>query len=408
KVDVLESVIHNKMDFEHSRTCLSDSVTSTERRADLLSGSLLPICLSRDVRPCVRSPTGLAPNGGCLLAVCTSDGRIKIYRFPFREFSPEWVVDISESLYTYLANNSLWEIDVPSSELSDGQEVQLGTESACNEDLPVSVLRKEPKRRRNALAIILTKMAGGDGDQVLVGPSDGVRILRMSTRFSRTIYVGNLPLDIKEIEVEDLFYKYGRIIDIELKIPPRPPCYCFVEFESARDAEDAIRGRDGYNFDGCRLRVELAHGGRGQPSSSDRRGSYGGGSGGSYGGSGGGGGGGGGRFGISRHSDYRVIVRGLPHSASWQDLKDHMRKAGDVSFAEICHDRDGTFGLVDYNNYEDMKYAIRKLDDTEFKNPWTRSFIRVEQYESSPSRSRSRSRSLRRNRRYVPHCTLLF
>lgn len=29
----------------------------------------------------------------------------------------------------------------------------------------------------------------------------------MSSRFSRTIYVGNLPGDIKEHEVEDLFYK---------------------------------------------------------------------------------------------------------------------------------------------------------------------------------------------------------
>uniref|UniRef100_A0A3Q7FMJ1 RRM domain-containing protein n=1 Tax=Solanum lycopersicum TaxID=4081 RepID=A0A3Q7FMJ1_SOLLC len=152
----------------------------------------------------------------------------------------------------------------------------------------------------------------------------------MSGRFSRSIYVGNLPADIKELEVEDLFYKYGRILDIELKIPPRPPCYCFVEFESSRDAEDAIRGRDGYNFDGCRLRVELAHGGRGPSSSSDRRGSY-----------GSGGGGGGGRHGISRHSDYRVIIRGLPSSASWQDLKDHMRKAGDVCFAEVSRDSEG-------------------------------------------------------------------
>ncbi|KAL7003779.1 Serine/arginine-rich splicing factor sr34a [Sarracenia purpurea var. burkii] len=119
----------------------------------------------------------------------------------------------------------------------------------------------------------------------------------MSGRFSRTIYVGNLPADIKEWEIEDLFYKYGRILDIELKIPPRPPCYCFVEFDNARDAEDAIRGRDGYNFDGCRLRVELAHGGRGPPSSSDRRGGYG--------SSGGGAASGGGRHGISRHSEYR-------------------------------------------------------------------------------------------------------
>ncbi|CAK9141585.1 unnamed protein product [Ilex paraguariensis] len=208
----------------------------------------------------------------------------------------------------------------------------------------------------------------------------------MSGRFSRTIYVGNLPSDTREWEVEDLFYKYRCILDIELKIPTCPPCYCFVEFDNVRDAEDTIRGRDGYNFDGCRLRVELAHGGRGQSSSSDRHGGY-------Y----GGGGGSGGRFGISCHSEYRVIVRGLPSSASWQDLKDHMRKAGDMCFAEVSRDSEGTFGLVDYTNYEDMKYAIRKLDDTEFRNPWTRTYMRVRRFDASPSRSRSRSRSPRKN-----------
>ncbi|XP_056857399.1 serine/arginine-rich splicing factor SR34A-like [Raphanus sativus] len=215
----------------------------------------------------------------------------------------------------------------------------------------------------------------------------------MSGRFSRSIYVGNLPGDIRESEIEDLFYKYGRIVDIELKVPPRPPCYCFVEFEHARDAEDAVDGRDGYNFDGSRLRVELAHGGRGQ-SSGDRRGGYRGGGG----GYGGGGGGGSARFGVSRHSEFRVIVRGLPSSASWQDLKDHMRKAGDVCFAEVTRDSDGTYGVVDYTNYDDMKYAIRKLDDTEFRNPWARGYIRVKKYESSQSRSPSRSRSRSRSR----------
>lgn len=30
---------------------------------------------------------------------------------------------------------------------------------------------------------------------------------QMSNRFSRTIYVGNLPSDIKERDIEDLFYK---------------------------------------------------------------------------------------------------------------------------------------------------------------------------------------------------------
>ncbi|XP_073305673.1 serine/arginine-rich splicing factor SR34A-like isoform X2 [Primulina huaijiensis] len=206
----------------------------------------------------------------------------------------------------------------------------------------------------------------------------------MSGRFSRLVYVGNLPADIRESEVEDLFYKYGRILDIELKIPPRPPCYCFVEFENARDAEDAIRGREGYDFDGCRLRVELAHGGRGPSSSNERR-------------SGHSRVADGGRYGISRHSEHRVVVRGLPSSASWQDLKDHMRKAGDVCFAEVYRDSEGAYGLVDYTNYEDMKYAIRKLDDTEFKNPWTRTYIRVKKHKGSPLRSRSRSRGRSRS-----------
>lgn len=82
--------------------------------------------------------------------------------------------------------------------------------------------------------------------------------------------------------LEKFTSQYGRIAHIDLKVPPRPPGYAFVEvcpelaklfvsffnflyscpfnkrvlqFEDARDAEDAIRGRDGYDFDGHRLRV---------------------------------------------------------------------------------------------------------------------------------------------------------
>ncbi|XP_019235630.1 PREDICTED: serine/arginine-rich splicing factor SR30-like isoform X1 [Nicotiana attenuata] len=179
-------------------------------------------------------------------------------------------------------------------------------------------------------------------------------------RLSRTIYVGNLPGDIREREVEDLFYKYGHIVEIDLKVPPRPPGYAFVEFEDSRDADDAIRGRDGYDFDGHRLRVELAHGGQGS-SSYDRHSSYSSGS----------------RGGVSRRSDHRVLISGLPSSASWQDLKDHMRRAGDVCFSQVFRDRDGMRGIVDYTSYEDMKYAIRKLDDSLFRNQFSRAYIRV-------------------------------
>ncbi|XP_014495869.1 serine/arginine-rich-splicing factor SR34 isoform X2 [Vigna radiata var. radiata] len=217
------------------------------------------------------------------------------------------------------------------------------------------------------------------------------KVKKMSRRSSRTVYVGNLPGDIREREVEDLFLKYGHITHIDLKVPPRPPGYAFVEFEDAQDAEDAIRGRDGYDFDGHRLRVEPAHGGRGHSSSRDRHSSH------SNGRAG---------RGVSRRSEYRVLVTGLPSSASWQDLKDHMRKAGDVCFSQVFHDGRGTTGIVDYTNYDDMKYAIKKLDDSEFRNAFSKGYVRVREYDSrrdssrSPSRgpSHSRGRSYSRSR----------
>lgn len=37
------------------------------------------------------------------------------------------------------------------------------------------------------------------------------------------VYVGNLPDDVKRSEIEDLFGKYGRIRDIDIKVPRSGP-----------------------------------------------------------------------------------------------------------------------------------------------------------------------------------------
>ncbi|KAK9145814.1 hypothetical protein Sjap_005717 [Stephania japonica] len=92
-------------------------------REDLLSGCLLPICLSHDARPSIRSISwsnlGLAPNSGCLLAVCTTEGRVKLYRQPFSEFSAEWieVADITDLFLDYLLQINFGESDPVSSNL---------------------------------------------------------------------------------------------------------------------------------------------------------------------------------------------------------------------------------------------------------------------------------------------------
>lgn len=37
--------------------------------------------------------------------------------------------------------------------------------------------------------------------------------------------------------------RYGRIRDIDIKTPSRPPAFAFVSFEYKEDADAAIRGR---------------------------------------------------------------------------------------------------------------------------------------------------------------------
>lgn len=48
------------------------------------------------------------------------------------------------------------------------------------------------------------------------------------------IYVGNLPADVREKDLEELFYKYGRIRDIELKSKRGLVPFAFVRFEDPR------------------------------------------------------------------------------------------------------------------------------------------------------------------------------
>ncbi|KAK6749560.1 hypothetical protein RB195_001900 [Necator americanus] len=76
------------------------------------------------------------------------------------------------------------------------------------------------------------------------------------------VYVGGLPNDATSQEIEDAFYRFGRIRKVW--VARRPPGFAFVEFEDSRDAEDAVKALDGSRICGVRARVEMSHGrGRG-------------------------------------------------------------------------------------------------------------------------------------------------
>ncbi|XXQ38790.1 Zinc knuckle [Plasmodiophora brassicae] len=80
------------------------------------------------------------------------------------------------------------------------------------------------------------------------------------------LYIGNVSRRTRTSDIEYLFSKYGRVVDIDLKSD-----YGFVEFEDVRDAEDAVYELDGYRMDGVRLTVERARHPRGSDRSSSRR-----------------------------------------------------------------------------------------------------------------------------------------
>ncbi|XP_054270169.1 serine-arginine protein 55 isoform X2 [Macrosteles quadrilineatus] len=211
------------------------------------------------------------------------------------------------------------------------------------------------------------------------------------------VFVGGLTYRVRERDLERFFRKYGRVKEVAMKNG-----FAFVEFDDHRDADDAVYELNGKELLGERVSVEKA---RGTPRGSDVwRGS------------------GHGRslaplprrpsrvrdrepdyrsndrYGPPTRTEYRLIVENLSSRVSWQDLKDYMRQAGEVTYADAHKDRRNE-GVVEFATHSDMKNALDKLDDTELNG---RRIRLVEdrrgggrRSRSSSSRSRSRSRSRR-------------
>ncbi|XP_010795218.1 serine/arginine-rich splicing factor 4-like [Notothenia coriiceps] len=222
------------------------------------------------------------------------------------------------------------------------------------------------------------------------------------------VYIGRLSYRAREKDVERFFKGYGKILEVDLKNG-----YGFVEFDDPRDADDAVYDLNGKELCGERVIVEHTKGprrdggyggggGGGGGSSSGGGGGRGGGGGGGGGGGdrGGGGGGGGDRYGPPIRTDYRLIVENLSSRCSWQDLKDYMRQAGEVTYADTHKGRRNE-GVIEFRLYSDMKRALEKLDGTEVNGRKIRLIEdrpgarRKRSYSRSRSHSRSRSRSRR-------------
>ncbi|KAM4690946.1 serine/arginine-rich splicing factor 5-like isoform 2-T2 [Rhinophrynus dorsalis] len=202
------------------------------------------------------------------------------------------------------------------------------------------------------------------------------------------VFIGRLSPHARERDVEKFFKGFGRIREINLKNG-----FGFVEFEDHRDADDAVYELNGKELCSERVTIELARNRRGR--------------GGMMGGGGGGGGGrypmrfgyrqsnsGGPRYGPPVRTEHRIIVENLSSRVSWQDLKDFMRKAGEVTYVD-AHRTNRNEGVVEFASYSDMKSAMDKLDGVELSG---RKIKLVEDRKKHRSRSRSRSYSRSRSK----------
>ncbi|KTG41877.1 hypothetical protein cypCar_00007104 [Cyprinus carpio] len=72
------------------------------------------------------------------------------------------------------------------------------------------------------------------------------------------VYVGDLGNGAAKGELERAFSYYGPLRSVW--VARNPPGFAFVEYEDARDAEDAVKGMDGKVLCGARVRVEMSNG----------------------------------------------------------------------------------------------------------------------------------------------------
>ncbi len=101
-----------------------------------------------------------------------------------------------------------------------------------------------------------------------------------------------------------------------------------------RDAQDAVSAMDGKEFAGQVLRVEMS---RNRGRRDDR------------------GGGGYGSRAPPRKTGYKVRIFDLPEGTHWTELKDFVRKAGEVIYANV----EGDEGVAEFTDRDTMNRAAK-------------------------------------------------
>merc|ERR1711971_1110094 len=222
-------------------------------------------------------------------------------------------------------------------------------------------------------------------------------------RQTTNVFIGGLNRRVVEKDIDRFFQNYQNIQDIALK-----DGFCFVKFGDYREAEDACYELNGRDILGDRVKVEIA---RGTPHGRDRdtwesgesrdRGR------------------GGDRdrgfdrrrngfnygdrrdrrnFGPPIRTNYRLIVENLSSRVSWQDLKNYMRQAGEVTFTDTYPEKkEGCEEFMAKRPNSRSGGGFRSKSRSRSPRSRTRSPSRTRSRGSSDKGGRSRSKSRSRS-----------
>eukprot|EP00523_Entomoneis_sp_CCMP467_P009154 CAMPEP_0168742406 /NCGR_PEP_ID=MMETSP0724-20121128/13020_1 /TAXON_ID=265536 /ORGANISM="Amphiprora sp., Strain CCMP467" /LENGTH=465 /DNA_ID=CAMNT_0008789955 /DNA_START=130 /DNA_END=1527 /DNA_ORIENTATION=+ len=178
--------------------------------------------------------------------------------------------------------------------------------------------------------------AGGGGGGHRFSPGEDAK--------SRRVYVGNLSWDVAWQDLKDHMRQAGEVIHAEVitEFTGRSKGCGIVEYATDAEAQEAISTLTDTELKGRMIFVR-----------EDRESNQGG-----HPGAGG------------RSQNTSVYVWNLAPEVSWQDLKDHMRRAGNVDSATILTNSHGESvgcGVVVYQRPQEAARAIRELQNSELK-----------------------------------------
>jgi len=195
---------------------------------------------------------------------------------------------------------------------------------------------------------------------------------------SRRVYVGNLSWDVSWPELKDHMRTAGEVVrsDVICEHNGRSKGCGIVEFETEEGAQQAIATLTHTELKGRTIFVREDREGSGSegkgghnPRSVGANGAY--------------------SANPNQTSNCSVYVWNLSYDVSWQDLKDHMRKAGNVDQATILTGNDGSSsigcGIVVYQSAREAGRAIRNLQESDLKGRPIR--LREDKIASAGSRS---------------------